>query len=284
MFTSENTIFTPQKRINPYDSKPMADCYDRPSSLYQMMVQQFKAQISLEKPVKKALDIGCGTGISSQALKVISEDIVGVDPAIDMLKQAKSDPRIHYKKGYAEKIPCEAESFDLVAACVAFHFFDKAAFFKEAARVLKDSGHLLIGYTNFTGLKTEAFNTWRKDVFYKTYPPTKAKRNAIDESLLSDDFPSITENTISTSVEVDIESLAALMMTMSGPGEALQKPSIKPSEIKQWLLKELDPFFSESKTVSFYWDIKTWNLQRAPRPVNEALPVSTLDAGATLKL
>ena len=42
-----------------------------------------------EKPID-AVDLGCGTGLSTAALAEISETVIGVDPNADMLAQAGS--------------------------------------------------------------------------------------------------------------------------------------------------------------------------------------------------
>src|SRR5688500_10978190 len=52
-------------------------------------------------PVERALDVGCGTGHSTQALLAYAETIVGVDSSSEMLAQAVVHPRISYRKGYA---------------------------------------------------------------------------------------------------------------------------------------------------------------------------------------
>jgi SAM-dependent methyltransferase len=251
--------------LNPYNSKAMAQLYDRPMVLYKEIFAKVKSELSIEK-FPLALDVGCGTGISSHALKSIAARVIGVDPSENMLNHAKPDAYIEYRKAFAEKLPFCDSTFDLVTACVAFHFFDKKQFLKEAARVLKSNGHLVICYTNFTGLKTEAYDKWCKEVFYKKYPPTLAARRAFPQTLLNDDLPTITEICYPTLIEVDIDGLAQLLMSMSGPGKCMQEAKENPEKIKEWLLSELKPFFAHSPHLSFHWDITIWTLQRAPRP------------------
>lgn len=253
---------------NPYDSEKMALYYDRPSILYQEIFERVRNTLGIEKPVALALDVGCGTGISSHALKAVANQIIGIDASEGMLKYAKSDACITYQKAFAENLPFEDKQFDLVAVCVAFHLVNKAQFLKEAARVLKDSGQLIICYTNFTGLKTKEYDAWIKQSLYSKYPPTPAVRNVFPKELLNDAFPDIAETRYPVTTEVSIKNLAQLIMTMSGVCETAEKTGEDPREIEAWLLNELKPFFVDKDRVPFQWNISIWTLQRAPRLEN----------------
>ena len=81
------------------------------------------------KIIPPLLDIGCGTGISTNFFKIKS---VGIDNSKEMLKQG--DKNLIY--GNAEKLPFEDKSFNTVISVTAFHNIknmDKAL--KEAIRV-----------------------------------------------------------------------------------------------------------------------------------------------------
>ena len=64
----------------------------------------------------KMLDVGCGTGISSQ----INCDVVGIDPSIGMLKLNKNTKKI---VGLAESLPFKNKPFDYVVSVTAVHNF-----------------------------------------------------------------------------------------------------------------------------------------------------------------
>jgi len=85
------------------------------------------------KIISPLLDIGCGTGISTDFFKVKS---IGVDNCKEMLKQGKSN----LIKADAEKLPFSDNSFNTVISVTAFHNFrnmEKAL--KEVIRVSKNS-------------------------------------------------------------------------------------------------------------------------------------------------
>jgi ubiquinone/menaquinone biosynthesis C-methylase UbiE len=99
--------------------------------------------------VGRMLDLGCGTGRFSDALSVhFSVEVVGVDPSVRMLDQARSKPvrgQVRYQLGSGEAIPLSPESVDVVFMSMAFHHLDDrwlAA--RECRRVLRPEGVVCI--------------------------------------------------------------------------------------------------------------------------------------------
>jgi ubiquinone/menaquinone biosynthesis C-methylase UbiE len=88
------------------------------------------------------LDLGCGTGISTRQLAKVGR-VIGCDPDPIMLRAAKNHKRINKEKyvlGKAEKLPFKNQTFDVVTAFSAFHWFNNDKSIKEIRRVLKPGG------------------------------------------------------------------------------------------------------------------------------------------------
>lgn len=103
----------------------------------------------------RILDLGCGPGhIPPMIIDRISDvqEVVGLDAASSMLilaeKRRASATRpeaIAYVLGDAKGLPFEDNAFDgIVSNTVLHHIPDPVPFLKEACRVLKDAGGLLI--------------------------------------------------------------------------------------------------------------------------------------------
>src|SRR3989338_1463656 len=85
------------------------------------------------KIIPPLLDVGCGTGISTNFFKVKS---IGIDNCKEMIKQGTKN--LIY--GNAESLPFEDNSFNTVISVTAFHNFnDMEKALKEVLRVSKNN-------------------------------------------------------------------------------------------------------------------------------------------------
>jgi ubiquinone/menaquinone biosynthesis C-methylase UbiE len=96
------------------------------------------------------LDVGCGTGklLRSAGERFPGTKLVGVDAAIEMVKQAQlSTPNgtIQFQQATAEQLPFATSSFDLVFSTMTFHHWqNQARGAAEVARVLTPDGRWLL--------------------------------------------------------------------------------------------------------------------------------------------
>lgn len=111
------------------------------------------------------LDIGCGTGNYTRELQVLGLEMVGVDPSIVMLQQAKSKyPEMKWIEGSAEKIPMRDHSIDAALGSLTLHHWDSISKgFRELKRVLKPNGRMVF----FTALPSQMECYWLAHYFPK---------------------------------------------------------------------------------------------------------------------
>lgn len=106
------------------------------------------------KPGMVVLDLGCGAGFDCfiAARKVgKTGKVIGVDMAPAMVKKAKANAgkygfdNVEFRLGEIEQLPVESNSIDaIISNCVINLSPDKKKVFKEAYRVLKKGGKMLI--------------------------------------------------------------------------------------------------------------------------------------------
>lgn len=96
-------------------------------------------------PMVQAVDVGCGSGISTQNLYGKFQSVMGCDASPAMIEQAALrglHGSIRFMVGRAESLPVEANSTQLVLIGRAIHYFDAEKFFREADRILVPGGVL----------------------------------------------------------------------------------------------------------------------------------------------
>jgi ubiquinone/menaquinone biosynthesis C-methylase UbiE len=100
----------------------------------------------LGRPVETVLDVGGGTGLSSEAIKNLYPDshVTDFDLAPETLEVARSYNRADaYIQGNAEHLPFEDNTFDVTVMVGLLHYNDKEGaqqILREAHRVTKTGG------------------------------------------------------------------------------------------------------------------------------------------------
>jgi SAM-dependent methyltransferase len=101
--------------------------------------------LGITRPVGRALDIGCGAGLSTAALAALARVTVGLDPAADMLAHRRQvAPHGQFVVASAEAPPFTAGAFDLVTAAGSLNYVDLPRFLPEASRLLAADGTLVV--------------------------------------------------------------------------------------------------------------------------------------------
>ena len=156
-----------------YDSPRTAAGYAfaRPA-VHPSIVERIRRDLNLTAPVRRALDIGCGAGRSTEALDGVANFVVGVDPIAAMLAHhATVAPRARFAIAPAECLPFPAGAFDLITAAGAINYADLDAALPEAARVLAADGVLVV-YDFSAGRRfadSPALEDWYAE-FERRYP------------------------------------------------------------------------------------------------------------------
>lgn len=109
-------------------------------------------------PPGKVLDVGSGPSRELFRLAELGWEAFAVDPSNHMLGMSqifgeRSTGQVRLVRAIGERLPFGDGSLDVVACQAALdHFADREAFMREAARVVKPDGRVVITLNNFEGL------------------------------------------------------------------------------------------------------------------------------------
>jgi len=244
---------------------------DRPY-FHPLVVERIKAFLHLTCPVPVALDVGCGTGMSSQALTAIAEAVIAADLSPAMLAQAPADSRIRYLQAPAEDLPVANGCADLVSVTLAFHWFDRPRFLAEARRVLRPRGTLIIvshGFQSWLLPNTE-LSRWFADHYFPRFPtPPRNREPFTDEVAVENGFRFIGRENFTQELPFSPEQLARNLATHSNVIAAVEQGNQSLDEITTWIVESVRPFF-RAATEPFVFGGEIWYLQPAspePSPV-----------------
>lgn len=94
----------------------------------------------------RSLAWDCATGNGQAAIPLAEhfDKVVASDASREQVARAVPHPKISYRVEPVEQSHCNSGSIDLVTAAQAYHWFDHAAFHREAGRVVKPDGILAV--------------------------------------------------------------------------------------------------------------------------------------------
>ncbi len=127
-----------------YDSERLARgyAYDRPP-VHQAVITAMREH--LPQGFNRALDVGCGAGLSTAALAPLTCCAYGIEPVENMLKHRRAvTDRANFVAARAEHLPFAANTFDLLTAAGSLNYANLDLFFPEAVRLLTNEGVLVI--------------------------------------------------------------------------------------------------------------------------------------------
>jgi len=255
--------------MNFFSSKTAAERYakGRPN-VQAAAIKALKEFAKIKKPFKKCLDVGCGTGLSSVAVAEICEEVIGIDISAAMISQAQSHPKIQYKQSSAENLPFENNSFHLITAGLAMHWFDQPAFLKEAKRVLKPGGWLVIYNNEFKPelLSPPEFSQWFNDSYLERYPnPPRKNALQFDEKLAKDGFEFLGKGEFFNNIAMTREQFVAYLESQSNVIAKVEQGSEKIEAVETWLSDSSQKFFENENPKTFSFTGGIWYLRRVDK-------------------
>lgn len=145
------------------------------------------------QPGERALDIGCGPGLTTLSLaEAVGEsgEVLGVDIAAPMLAIARQRcaglPRVRFELCDVNALPCADHDFDCALASQVYEYVDTVdAALRELARVLKPGGRAVLVDTDWESAvwashddqrMRRVLDTWNEHIPHPQLPRTLKRR------------------------------------------------------------------------------------------------------------
>jgi SAM-dependent methyltransferase len=223
--------------------------------LHPLVFAQVREMIGAESRLGRALDVGCGTGLSSFALLDAAEVVVGMDASLDMLRRAIHADAVSYVASGAETPPFRAGSFDLAVACGSMDWIDRERFLPRAADVIVSGGWLVSLDFGDTGGSPDVpdLAPWYDEVLRKRYPPPPARDPMITaEEAERHGFGAPAHRDLTMACPFTAAGYAAFLMTESNVIAAVEYGGAAADTARAWLDAELGALFgAEERVVAF---------------------------------
>jgi len=237
---------------NPFGTDDMAAGYatSRPP-VHPRVIEQAYQKMGRSRPFERALDVGCGAGVSTKALAGFAKGCIGLEPAEAMLQWAATiAPSADCVVGAAEAIPLCDRSVDLITAAGSLNYANLDLFFPEAARVLSPQGVLLIyDFSPGKSFRTSAkLDEWFSS-FHGRYPPRTNEARELSPEILSgwnSGFRVHHQQQFEIGVRLTPEFYLNYVMTETNVASAVRR-GVPHGEIKSWCAETLAPVWMGSE-------------------------------------
>lgn len=203
----------------------------------------------------RALDVGCGTGMSSVALRDVAGMVVGCDASLEMIRRARPAANLRYVVSRAETLPFADRTFDLVLACGSMDWIDRPRFVPDAARVLSPGGWLVSLDFGDTGRSDDmpGLESWYHSSFLAACPcPAAADPYLTATEAESVGLSAPHDETFTLQHRMSMEEYADFLMTESAVVSVVEYGGRPANDVRAWLRSELEPLFGgQSRRIIF---------------------------------
>jgi SAM-dependent methyltransferase len=251
----EHDHVIPRLVVNPFVDQVVAERYaEARPRLHDHVVALLAERIPAPD---RALDMGCGTGLSTKPLTSFARVVVGVDVSEEMLTARAGDGGALFVRARAERLPFRDDAFDLATAASAIRWFGSETI-GEIGRVLKPRAWLVVYDVRFRSdmVGEEGFAQWMKEECAPRYRPVP-KNEFRSASVVSIGFVPTWEADLRFDVPMKQHSLVAYLMTHSERIAAIREGRETEGQQEAYLTEALRPFFPDAE----------------PRPLGFGIPI-----------
>ncbi|MBV9960525.1 MAG: methyltransferase domain-containing protein [Acidobacteria bacterium] len=252
--------------MNYFAPKSAAERYARGRpAFHQLVIERIKDFLSLTELLPRALDIGCGTGLSTVALKSLAREVVGADVAGEMVALARRAEGVSYLISAGEQLGLAGGMFDLITLSQAVHWLEQNVFLPEARRVLR-AGGWLVAYDNYfqgEAQENESFERWHREVYLEKYPsPHNSPSSMMDEAAAGGDFTLLRHERHPHTIPFSLEALINYLVSQSNVIAAVEGGGEEIGEVRGWMRETLTQYCGDWAEASFVFDSPIWYFQR----------------------
>ena len=267
-----------------FDSKRIAMGYAKRPWLHKSVIEQLKrdCDIAPDHIFKNGLDVGCGAGLSTKALKLICDKVTGTDIAdamVDACKELYGDNNAYsFYTAKAEETRLPKEKYDIVTAAGCINWVDEKKFMVNMADVMENGGLLVIYDFGITDRMTEkikpesgakvsqsaesdAYTRWYNDEYLTRFPKPPRKENKWTQEELPEGFTMEKQTEYDMEYSFTLEEFVDFMLIQSNVNTKIESGTISAEEAKEWMTKSLLPIF-DNKDRGLIFSGYSWYIRK----------------------
>lgn len=209
-----------------------------------------------------ALDVACGTGLSTRALADVADRVAGCEVSPAMLSVAPMLDNVSYVRAAAESMPFARASFDGATVASAVHWFDQGRFFAEMHRVLRPGGWLVLYDHYFLCAIRDVpeADEWGRR-FSERYPLPPRSRSTGETGIAPGElFEAVAEEFFDNDQDMDFDAFVDYVCSQSNAVAAGERRE----PVREWVIETAAPLFAGARRAVRFLSAVTC-FRRLPR-------------------
>ena len=245
----DNKVFNNKRIANGYAN-------DRPW-LHQSVIEQIKADLADKIPFQNGLDVGCGAGLSTKALKLICDKVTGTDRSEEMVHICKTQytaSGFTFYTAQAEETEIPQTSYDIVTAAGVIDWVDKDRFLENMKLVMAANAPLIIYdfWISDKMLENRAYTDWYQNQYIPKFPKSLGDSNVWEQKDIPAGFSFIKETKCEMEYEFVMDSFIRFMMTQTNVNAKIESGYMTEEEVTDWMGETLNPIFQGLKQILIF--------------------------------
>ena len=241
-----------------FDFKRVAQGYKERPFLHKQVIERFQKDVSGEL-FSNGLDVGCGAGLSSKALKQICEHVTGTDISPEMIAVAREvcgdSQEYDFFVSSAEEIPPAKEKYDIVTAAGVIQWINRENLLRNLRKIIRERGYVLIyDFCISDRMKdSETYSEWWHNAYLKEFPkPFRNESVWTQQDVEPYQFSMIDQVQYEMEYQFDMESFIKFMMIQSNVNAKIEGEGRNIEGVRRWFEQSLESvFYNGQKTAIF---------------------------------
>ena len=217
--------------------------------VHERVIQRLRSHLNQPAIFYRAVDVGCGAGLSTKALAGFARHCIGLEPAEAMVRRGPAVAAdACFIVGSAEAIPLRDGAVDLITAAGSLNYVNLDLFSAEAARVLAKDG-LLVVYDFSPGRRfpdSRLLDDWYCK-FTSLFPSPPNEARHLDPKILSQldsGFRAVSYENFEIGLTLKPEFYLEYVMTETNVAYAARN-GVPIENIRSWCSGSLKPVWGE---------------------------------------
>lgn len=236
-----------------FDTQRIAEGYVKRPWLHKGVIEQIKNDCNIGSQ-ENGLDVGCGAGLSTKALRLICNHVTGTDISPEMIavcNKLYDDETYDFYIAKAEDTEIPKTPYDIITAAGVINWVDREQFLSNAEKILKANGLIVIYDFWITDMmiQNEDYSKWYREQYLIKFPKPYRKENVWQQNDLTDSFTMEKQTKYNLQYVFEIDEFVDFMMIQSNVNEAIEKGDISLYEARDWMKKGLEKIFDNEKRV-----------------------------------